>query len=303
MFTPNRLIVILACFFGMPCIAESAPQPPQPPWANPQAMFETIFGAEGEVDEKVLAEIEVSAREEQQTGKKAVEAYLGQLKAQRQRVVRRGKDVEYLRALVEELQPMMNQRERYPKIEIYLVLSDHCDARCFPGGYLVFFRGLLESAENEAALIGIVGHELSHLDRGHQTRRIKQMKLAERTFSGRAGAMTPDKFFTVGSVMMRAWLRPFRPDYEREADLDGARWSYQAGYDCREMAKLFLQHHERAGNPNLPIPEFFRSHPAGPERHQAIMEEYERLQAETPKGNLVIGEENLRTRAVEGQGP
>jgi hypothetical protein len=37
---------------------------------------------------------------------------------------------------------------------------------------LVFFRGFLETAGNEAAVVGIVGHELSHLDRGHHLWRI-----------------------------------------------------------------------------------------------------------------------------------
>jgi len=261
-------------------------------------MFDSLFGEEGEVDEELLAGIEVSAREEQQIGKRTVEGYLAYLKGQRLRVVERGRDVEYLRKLVETLQPMMDNRERYPAIGVYLVLSDRCDARSFPGGHLVFFRGLLETADNEAALIGIVGHELSHLDRGHHTRRIKQMKLAERTFSGREGAISFEKSFVVGTVMMRAWLRPFRSDHEKEADMDGARWSYQAGYDCREMAKFFLELHERSGNLDLPIPEFFRSHPAAPDRHRAIMDEYERLQADRPKDHLHIGEENLRRRTV-----
>lgn len=293
MFPLGRRTVVLACALGICWSAESAGQRGdrvQPLWADPEAMFEAIFGEEGEVDAKTLAEIEVSPLEERQIGKQAVEAYLSQLKAQGLRVVRRGKDVEYLRSLVDRLHPLMSQRERYPEIEIALVLSDRCDARCFPGGYLVFFRGLLEFPENEAALIGMVGHELAHLDRGHQTRRIQQMKLAERTFSGRSGAMTPEKFFAVGGVMMRGLLRPFRPDYEREADLDGARWSYEAGYDCREMARLFLQHEQRKAGRDLAIPEFFRSHPTGADRHQAIMKEYERLQRENPRDDLVKGE-------------
>ena len=89
---------------------------------------------------------------------------------------------------------------------------------------------------------------------------------------------------------MPGLLRPFRADYEREADLDGARWSYQAGYDCREMARLFLQHEQRKAARDRAIPEFFRSHPTGADRHQAIMKEYERLQGENPRDDLVKGE-------------
>lgn len=295
-------VIVVWVIFGLVGSTAAAPPPDDPPrppfWADPQAMFETIFGKEGEVDEKVLVDIEVSAREEERIGKTMVEDYLASLKQQRMRSVERGRDVEYLRELVAIIHPMMDNRERYATIHVYLVLADTCDARSFPGGHLVFFRGLLESAGNEAALIGIVGHELSHLDRGHHTRRIKQTKLQEQTFSGRRGAMPMEEFFQVGNVMMRAWMRPFRPDLEREADLDGARWSYQAGYDCREMGRLFLRIHRRNGNRQLPIPEFFRSHPAGPDRHRAIMEEYERLQAERPNNDLRVGIENLRRRSA-----
>ncbi len=266
------------------------------PWADPEAMFEGLFGKGGAVDEKALAAIEVTPKEEQQIGKRAVDAYLAQLRQQRLRLSVGGRQVEYLRGLVDKLRPMMTNQKRYPTIRIYLVLSSRCDARSFPGGHLVFFRGLLETAENEAALLGIVGHELSHVDRGHHTRRIREMKLAEQTFSGGGKATSFEQFFATGGTLMRTWMRPFRPELEREADEDGARWSYLAGYDCREMAKLILglRRHPLG---DLPIPEFFRSHPPAAERHRAIIEQYEELQAERPNAGLRLGEESLRRHA------
>jgi predicted Zn-dependent protease len=270
-----------------------------PFWADPQAMFEKLLGPEGEADEQLLAEIEVSAGEERRIGKELVDAYLSELRRQGLGISSRGRDVAYLRQLVAKLHPRMEQRERYPAIEVWLAQSDRCDARSFPGGHLVFFRGLLESAGSEAALIGIVGHELSHLDRGHHTRRIQQFKLTEQTFSGRGGVMPRDQFFATGMVMMRAWMRPFRIEYERQADLDGARWSYQAGYDCREMAQLFLRLHHRGDLVDLPVPEFLRSHPPATERHQAILQQYHRLQAEMPRDDLIIGQDSLRRRAIQ----
>ncbi len=261
-------------------------------------MFEDLFGPEDEFDEQVLAEIEVSAREERQIGRRLVEAYLTDLRRQGLAVTSRGREVNYLRQLVARLHPMMEQRRRYPTIDIWFVDSERCDARSFPGGHLVFFRGLLDAADNEAALIGIVGHELSHLDRGHHTRRIRRFKLTERTFSGRGALMPMEEFFATGMVMMRAWMRPFRIEDERQADLDGARWSYQAGYDCREMARLFLRLAQRGDLVDLPLPDFLRSHPPATQRHQAILQEYQRLQAEMPRNQLVIGQQNLRRRTV-----
>ena len=297
----RSLAVALVLLPGSVLFAEAVAQgaePAPPPWFDPQQMFEQVFGKEGEVDEQVLRKIDVSAKQERLIGRRAVDAYLASLKGRGTRVITRGRDIDYLRRLVDKLQPMMENRTRYPSIQLYLALSDHVDARSFPGGYLVFYRGLLETSDNEAALIGIVGHELSHLDRGHHTRRIKQMKLAEQTFSGQPGAMPMDKFAAVGGVLMRSWLRPFRPELEREADLDGARWAYLAGYDCREMGLLFLRLDQKRGNAQFPIPEFFRSHPAGPDRHQAIMDQYEKLQAEKPNNDLHVGADNLRRRNI-----
>lgn len=303
MFAMRQSIIAfvpLAIMFGS-ARAQPPQEPPLPPWADPQAMFEQIFGKEGEVDEQVLAKIQVSPKEERQIGAQAVEAYLAEIKRQGMRVVVRGKDVDYLRDLVEKLHPLMENRERYPTIKIYLVTSSRCDARSFPGGYLVFFSGLLDFAENEAALIGIVGHELSHFSRGHHTRRIKQMKLPEHAFSGRGGPTSMQQFFATGSVMMRTWMRPFRVEYEREADYDGARWSYLADYDCREMARLFLELARRRNNPQFPIPDFFRSHPPQMERYRAIMQQYQELQAQLPKDELHVGMENLRRRTACGK--
>jgi len=85
----------------------------------------------------------------------------------RSRRRRRGKDVDYLRRLVETIRPLLTRADRYREITIYLADSPRCDARSLPGGTLVFFQGLLNSAESEAALVGVVGHELSHLEHNH----------------------------------------------------------------------------------------------------------------------------------------
>ena len=54
----------------------------------------------------------------------------------------------------------MTNGKRYPSIQVNLVQSSDCEARTFPGGTIMFFRGLLELGGSEAAVAGIVGHEL-----------------------------------------------------------------------------------------------------------------------------------------------
>jgi predicted Zn-dependent protease len=210
--------------------------------------------------------------------------------------VSQGKEVDYLRALVEAVRPQMQQAERYRRITTYLAQSPECEARSFPGGTLVFFRGLLEQAESEAAVVGIVGHELSHLDRGHHTLRARRVKLAEQKLAAGAEQFSLERFFSAGTSLARLWTRPFRPEDEAAADRDGALWAYASGYDPREMAKLFLRLHQQRPAPALVLPGFLQTHPAFENRAQAIDKLYEKLQMDDPKDRLYAGHENLRRR-------
>jgi predicted Zn-dependent protease len=255
-----------------------------------------MFGEPNEQEKQKLARIEVLPQEERKIGDAAADSYIEQLKQRGIRVVSRGPIVEYLRDLVNTIRPLMRNRQRYPRIKVLYANSPECEARSFPGGMLVFHRGLLDSCTNEAALIGIVGHELSHLDRGHHLWRIRRIKLARQMFSGQRQTFSLAEFFDSGTTVMHMWTRPFAPELEAEADHDGATWAYQAGYDPREMARLFASLNER--RPGIPLPGFLKSHPAPLDRSRAVMSLYAELQQTNAKEDLYIGTENLRRRVA-----
>ena len=97
--------------------------------------------------------------------------------------------------------------------------------------------------------------------------------------------------------MVRLWSRPFRPEDERTADLDGARWAYKAGYDPREMLRVIAKIGQKEKDqPLAMLPSYFRTHPPAEERTKAVQELYEELQKATPNEKLYIGKENLRRR-------
>jgi beta-barrel assembly-enhancing protease len=270
-------------------------QQPGNPFADPDRFFEQFFGNDREADREALAKIEIPPREEQQIGSRGIESYLSDLKRRDIQIKRRGTDVEYVQALVDLLRPRMRNAARYRAVRVYVAESPATDARSFPGGHLVVFRGMLEFAESEAALAGVLGHELSHLDRGHQLYDARRMKLAQETFSGGPGA-SPEKFFRNGSLLMHSFMRPFRPEEETEADEDGARWAYAAGYDPREMAALFLRLHERDANRPDVVAGFLRTHPYHIDRHRAVLALFEDLQRQDPRAELYIGRPNIARR-------
>jgi len=294
--TTRRLLVCLLVVTcqKLPASAQSIPLPFGHS-ATPAEFLEKMFGEDTEADRAKLEKIDVSLSEEQNFGQQIVDSALATLNQSDIRVDRKGRDVEYLQSLVATLQPLMRNNQRYKSIQVLIARSPRIDARSYPGGTLIFFDGLLDLVPNEAALVGIVGHELSHLDRGHQLLPIKRMKLLEKSFSptGRGPNLPmPD------TQMAKLWARPFRPEDERDADQDGVAWSFAAGYDPREMAKVFQKKGGKSSTPDeIPWSTFFRSHPYDQERHASILKQYKQLQKQSPsEGHLFLGRENLKKR-------
>ena len=286
-------VIPIVYLVGLPATAFA--QPFNLPFADPAQMFERAFGEDSEADRKALEKIEVSVSEERQLGKQILQSGLAALKESGIKVDTKGRDVDYLQSLVATLRPHMRNKERYPSIQVMVARSTRVDARSCPGGTLVFFEGLLDAAGSEAALAGIVGHELSHLDRGHQLLPIKRMKLMEKSFSSPQGM---SQFLQSGPGMTKLWARPFRPEDERDADHDGVDWAHAAGYDAREMAKLFQKKGAKGpSDDGMPFASFFRSHPYNQERQQAIEKQCAQLQKAQPQSTpLFIGRENLINR-------
>lgn len=281
--------------------ADSIPFLPPGFGANPEKFFDQMFGQSTPEEEKVLASIDIPAKDEREFGQQLVDAFLTDLKQQGLRVTRKGKDVEYLQQLVATLQPSMTNAKRYKQITVYVVESPKVDARSFPGGTLFFYKGLLSFADNEAGLIGIVGHELSHLDHGHQLLPLKRTKLFQQQPVGGGGTFDPQKFFSSGTTMMRLMGRPFRPEDEAAADRDGAAWAYQAGYDPLEMARLFAKLHQKNKDQKVPFGSFFRTHPYNEDRYDAVMKQYDELQQANPQKDLYRGKKNLTVRIAKSQ--
>lgn len=258
---------------------------------DPQQMMKAMFGPPTEEEAKALEGIEISVRDERRYGSDLVDNYL---KAKRESGVRftdRGPKVEYIQSLIDKLRPQMANASRYRRIKVYIVEIDEPDALSFPGGTLLFTSGLLEFCRNEAALLGVIGHELSHLDRGHQLLPLKRSKLAEQTFRGQQG-FDPRRMMQTFSVLSETWTRPFRPEDELQADVDGATWAFFAGYDPRELAKLFLQLDETRERPSAGKPAFLVTHPFDEDRFRNIMDRYEKLRDAEPDLELTIGAES-----------
>jgi len=231
--------------------------------------------------------IQVTATEENKFGQQILDAYLDQLKQTQTGVTQQGDDVQYLMQLVQQLKPRMQNARRYKQLDIRLIDSASTDAYSIPGGHLLVTRGLLDSAVSEAAVVGVVAHELSHLDRGHQLIPLKQSKLANQPLDFQ------DRMLWVSMI-----ARPNRPEQESEADGDATRWMMASGYDPQELAKLLSSWDQRQDQvaPWMQlVPGFVKSHPDAGKRAQEVLRIAAKHRRQF-KLATYIGVENLRTR-------
>lgn len=231
-----------------------------------------------------LAQIDVDLRDEQRLGAQVLDNYETQLRKYKKSIQWRGRDVDYLKQLVAVIQPLMKHVTRYPQIRVGMVVTDQPDAYSVPGGTLLFTTGLLDTVGSEAALIGVTAHELSHLDRGHQLLPLKQSKLTAQVTDWR-------QLMRTMSVM-----KPFHPEFEREADNDAFQWMVEAGYDPRELAHL-LESWDQHQNVQAPwidiIPSFVRSHPDAGRRAESLLRQLDALGG---GDDLYVGVENWERR-------
>ncbi len=243
-----------------------------------------------------LQKVEVPWKIEEDQGRQTFESYRRSLRQSDITLSDQSEDARYVQQLVDRIHPHMKHARRYRKLHVYVADSPEVDARSIPGGYLIFYRGLLEFAESEAALVGIIGHELSHLDRGHQLKPIRQMIQAQNRLS-RADRLNLGDFFSLGQGMMNSF-HPFHPEEEEEADQDGLQWMHQVGYDGQELARLFQRLGERP-RPDAPaaMPNFLRTHPLFPDRAAMTLRHFQQLQRAAPRDDLVIGKEALAERS------
>ncbi|MEB3196535.1 MAG: M48 family metalloprotease [Candidatus Sericytochromatia bacterium] len=153
--------------------------------------------------------------------------------------------------------------------EWHVVVSDEVNAFAAPGGFVFVTTGALKLMQNEAQLVGVLGHEVAHVVRSHSLQGIRQALLAQGVVTGVLGA-EPDKLAELGAkVASSLILKHNDRAFELESDLWGADAAHALGYDPRELAAFLLILSRQAGEPPKWASWFF-DHPGTPERIAAL---------------------------------
>lgn len=161
------------------------------------------------------------------------------------------------------------------------------NAFALPGGPMFVNRGMIEAAAGEGEVAGVMAHELAHVLLRHGTANAtKQQGFQIGALAGAiAGAVIGGGWGQVisqGSQFgLGTWLMKYSRDYEKQADLLGAQIMARAGYDPRELARMFETIARQGGGTP---PQWLSSHPNPGNRTQYITQEAEKLRV-APRPN------------------
>jgi predicted Zn-dependent protease len=185
--------------------------------------------------------------------------------------------------LVAVIPPELQQEEFHYTFKV-LDVKD-INAFALPGGPMYVHRGTIEAARTEGELAGVMAHEMSHVALRHGT--AQATKADKVGFGQLAGAIAG---VVVGGNlggaiaqgtqlgMSTAFLR-FSRDYEKQADLLGTHLMARAGYDPRDLARMFETIEGQGGSAP---PQWLSDHPNPGHRVEYINEEADHLLIESP---------------------
>jgi hypothetical protein len=146
-------------------------------------------------------------------------------------------------------------------------------------------RGMIEAANAEGEVVGVMAHEISHVVLRHGTAQASKAgkyqlgQVAGAIFGAIIGGRTGDVISQATQFGLGAAFLRFSREYERQADILGAQLMARAGYDPRDMADMFRTI-EKQGGANGP--EWLSDHPNPGNRSEYIEHEAQSLRVSNP---------------------
>lgn len=158
-------------------------------------------------------------------------------------------------------------------LQITVLNSKEINAFALPGGFVFIERGLLEAADDESQLAGVIAHEMSHAVARHGRKLMTKATIASLIYQaaqvaaviltgGAAGIGTyyaiQYGFYGLGLTLSLTLLGVSR-EFEQQADQLGIQYAWKAGYDTSGFVRFFDKMATKEGYVNGVS--WFRSHP------------------------------------------
>ena len=182
---------------------------------------------------------------------------------------------EPLLALIEEKGNEMGLISHRPKLTYHFRILDSpvINAFAVPGGYIYLTRGILVQFNNEAEMLGVLGHEMGHITARHTASQQTKQTVGQLLFVG--GMIASEEFRKYGEYALQSMqllFLSFSRENEREADRLGVEYASKIGYDARKMADFYqVLVKMNLASEHGGIPTFLSTHPDPGDRYNAVI--------------------------------
>jgi Zn-dependent protease with chaperone function len=153
--------------------------------------------------------------------------------------------------------------------KVTVLNSKEINAFALPGGFLFVNRGLLEAAETEAEVAGVISHEIAHAAARHGHKLMRKANIANilltaariaGAFAGGDALYYALRYGAMGlGLALNLNLLGKSREFELEADQLGVQYAWNAGYDPRGFSQFFDRMATEKGY--VSGASWFRTHP------------------------------------------
>ena len=184
----------------------------------------------------------------------------------------------YISALGKRLASFAPGNEGYP-FQFKIINDKNINAFALPGGFVYVNRGAIESADNEAQLAGVIGHETGHVVLRHGTNQVSKSYLAQAPLAILGSVFGSNSLGGIvarlgGNLAITSLMLKYSRTDESQADLIGTQILYDAGYDPNAMVEFFEKIEQESKGSSV---EFFSDHPKPENRISNVQKEIQKL--------------------------
>jgi Zn-dependent protease with chaperone function len=168
--------------------------------------------------------------------------------------------------------------EKYP-YQFKIVNDSAINAFALPGGFIYINRGVIEAADTEAQVAGVIAHEIGHVALRHGTNQASKAYVAQAPLAILGGVLGNN---SVGGVLAQlgisfaasSILLKYSRDAETQADLLGTQILHDSGYDPNAMVEFFEKIQAESKGRAI---QFLSDHPNPENRISNVQREIQRL--------------------------
>lgn len=173
-----------------------------------------------------------------------------------------------------------NKIER-SSLKVHVLENDQVNAFALPDGHLVIYTGLINNVSSEAELVGVVAHEIAHIQLNHVMNKLTKEIGLSLLLAMTTGNSSSDVIGKAAKVLSSS---AFDRELEKAADLEGVRYMIKANVNPEPFAEFLL----KLGNDKGDVPEYLTwvsTHPQSKER-AAYVRKFGRMKV--PNGRQIL---------------